>query len=128
MRKHSALLAQGILAIASVSLLTGCSEKEISFQADVMPIIKANCAECHINPQGEGIQASGLDLSGYVPLMKGTKFGPIVKPGDAVSSTLNILVEGKADPSIAMPHDKSPLTKKDQKTLRDWVTQGAKNN
>ncbi len=128
MRKYSVLLAQGILAVASVSLLTGCGEREVGYQADVMPIIKANCAECHINPMGEGIQASGLDLSDYDTLMKGTKHGPIVSPGQAINSTLNRLVEGKADPSIAMPHHKEPLSEKDQKTIRAWVNQGAKNN
>jgi hypothetical protein len=60
--------------------------------------------------------------------MKGGKFGPFVIPGDPLTSTLNMLVEGRADPSIRMPHGRGTLTDREIETLRDWVQQGAKNN
>ena len=64
----------------------------------------------------------------YEVLMKGTKYGPVVIPGDPLSSTLTMLVEGRADPSIRMPHGDEPLPAAEQKVLRDWVAQGARDN
>jgi hypothetical protein len=64
----------------------------------------------------------------YQALMKGGKFGPLVKPGDALTSTLNILVEGRAHSSIRMPHGREKLPDKDIDTLKAWVNEGAKNN
>ena len=72
--------------------------------------------------------ASGLDMSGYDALMKGTRYGSIVKPGDSLSSVLIMLVEGRANPAIKMPHGKAELPKDKIAILRAWVDQGAKNN
>lgn len=117
------------VAIAG-SVLVSCSSssKEVSFKADVRPILETRCSECHTPPNGAGFQKTQLDLSSYEGLMKGTKHGPIVVAHSAVSSTLNRLVEGKADPSIKMPHGKSDLPEAEKATLRNWVDQGAKNN
>jgi hypothetical protein len=38
------------------------------------------------------------------------------------------MVEGRADPSIRMPHHQRPLLKQQIEIMRDWVSQGAKNN
>ena len=40
-----------------------------------------------------------------------------------------MLVEGRADPSLKMPHgDAKPLEPTEIATIRQWVEQGAKNN
>lgn len=113
-------------------ILSGCGgEAEppvVGFTADVMPILRQHCHECHL-PGGEGEKASGLNMADYAGLMKGTKYGPIIKPGDSVSSTLVILVEGKADPSINMPHgSRPPLSKDEVEKIRRWIDAGANNN
>lgn len=115
------------LGLAALSLGACTSEPEISFRSDVMPIIKENCQECHV-AGAPGTTASGLNLESYAGLMKGTRHGPIVIAGDSLVSALNMLVEGRADPSIRMPHGKGPLSDEDIKTLKDWVDQGAQNN
>ena len=109
--------------------LFGCGgEPAVSYSKDVQPIIAANCTECHTG-DGAGIQKSGLDMSSYEGLMKGTKFGRVIEPGDSLSSTLILLVQGKADPSINMPHgSKGALDAAQIETLVTWVDQGAKNN
>ena len=104
------------------------SHVQISFNNHLVPIFNQHCLECHV-PGGAGTIKSGLDLSTYKGLMKGTTFGPIVKAGDSLSSTLNILVEGRADKSINMPHgDRPPLSENEIQKIRQWVNQGAKNN
>jgi hypothetical protein len=111
-------------------MLAGCSsEPQISFKQDIAPILKDNCLECHTT-EGKGFLASGLNMESYDSLMKGTKHGPIIKPGNGISSTLVLLVSGKADPSIKMPHgpDKQELSVEQIDKLKGWIDQGAKNN
>jgi hypothetical protein len=108
-------------------VLAACGQKEISFKADVQPILKQYCLECHA-AGGQGQEKSGLLMSTYESLMKGTRFGAVVKPGDSLTSAMIMLVEGRADSSIKMPHDKAPLPKEKIDLLKKWVEQGAKNN
>ncbi len=117
---RAALLSAGLV-------LTACSPKNVSYSKDIQPILGKNCSECHV-PGKPGFDASGLDTSSYASLMKGGKFGSLVKPGDAFTSALNMLVEGRAHPSIRMPHGKEKLPAADIETLKNWVNQGAKND
>ena len=119
----------GIAVAIAALLLTACSASlsNVSYNKDVQPILTRNCSECH-SPGKPGFEASGLDTTGYASLMKGGKFGALVRPGDALSSALNMLVEGRAHSSIKMPHGKEKLANKDIETLKVWVNEGAKNN
>ena len=111
--------------------LTACGNEKpatMSYVQDIQPILQEHCIECH-HQTGSGFLASGLDMSSYQNLMKGTKFGPVIKAGDSISSTLVILVEGRADPSLKMPHGgRAPLTLEQTKKLRLWIDQGARQN
>ena len=93
------------LAIAVFS--AGCSQ-DVSYQKDVSPILQENCLSCH-DGTGEGAQASGFNVTSYDALMKGTKFGEVVVPGDSLSSSLYRLIDHQADPRIQMPphHDQT---------------------
>ena len=103
-------------------------EPAVSFSQDVQPIINQHCVACH-EAGGQGEAASGLNLTSYEDVMKGTNAGPMVIAGDVEGSNLIVLIEGRADPSISMPHgDNEPVAKKDIQTLRTWIGQGAKNN
>lgn len=96
-----------------------------SFAEDVYPIIQIRCLACHV-PGGAGYETSGLDLRTYESLMKGTKFGPMVVPGNVIESNLLTMVDGRAD--LHMPLNKKLLTKCERLAFRRWVQQGAKNN
>jgi uncharacterized membrane protein len=117
------------LALAAVAALSGCERnKAVSYSQDVAPILDKHCTACHV-PGQPGFVVSGFELGSYDSLMKGTQFGPVVLPGDALTSVLVMLIEGRADPSLKMPHgDASPLTQEEILTIRRWVEQGAKNN
>lgn len=133
-----------IAVCATLAVLgAGCAKKEVSFKRDVHPILQKNCLSCH-SPGGEGYAASGFSVATYETVMKGTKFGPVVVPRSSISSTVMILLQHKADPSINMPKSKTqPLLEhekflKDWKTpmlpadqiqlIADWIDQGANNN
>lgn len=112
------------LAIATPAL---AKEEPVSFADDVKPILDQRCAMCH-TPGSEGTEKSGLNLTSYDALMKGTKHGTMIVAGDPVMSNLMRLIDGKADKSLQMPHGKKKLSSCDRETIRKWIKQGAKNN
>jgi hypothetical protein len=120
-------VSRGSFAAVAVLAVAACAPSGVSYNKDVQPIFAKNCSECHA-PGQKGFEASGLDTTSYQSLMKGGKFGQLVKPGDALSSSLNMLVEGRAHPSIQMPHGRAKLPDKDIEMLKVWVNEGAKNN
>jgi len=120
-----------LLALTGAFILAGCSNEtsvpEVSFSKDVVPILQKHCLECH-EQDGKGYKKAGLLMTSHADLMKGTKFGPVVVPGDADSSVLNQVIEGRVDKSIRMPHGGAKLPEAEIATLRNWVEQGAQNN
>jgi|APFre7841882590_1041340.scaffolds.fasta_scaffold181424_1 uncharacterized membrane protein len=119
-----------LVASGALLLTVGCQRapSEVSYAKDVAPILETRCKSCHV-PGQPGYVASGFDLQGYDSLMKGTRYGPVVLPGEPLTSALVMLIEGRADPSIKMPHaGAQPLTAEQIATIRRWVEQGAKNN
>ena len=103
------------------------SQSKKSFREDIVPIFKGRCESCH-QPGGEGVQKSGLDLTSYAGVMKGTKFGPMVIPGDPESSNLMLLLDWRASPQLRMPHGKKQLSSCDRNDIRAWIREGAKDN
>jgi len=118
-----------LLACALIAGLAGCSgNAQVSFSRDVKPILEANCLVCH-KQGGAGYEASGFSMETYESLLKGTRFGPMIVPGDSAASNMIVLMEGRADPSISMPHGRAePLSKADIDIIRHWIDQGAKKN
>lgn len=128
-KKPAAVMA-ALCIVAGLSVAfagKASAAEEVSYRLDVQPILQSRCVSCH-QGEGEGLKASGLDLSSYEGLMKGTKHGSIIVPGEPLVSNLNVLIEGRASASLRMPHNQRPLLKAQQEILRDWVKQGAKNN
>ena len=119
-------LAGALTALVGLAGMASAAE-EVSFSLDVQPILESRCTQCHA-PGGTGYQQSGLDLTSYEGLMKGTKYGPIVVPGEPFTSNLNVLLEGRASSELRMPHNQRPLLRLQQQIIADWVKQGAQNN
>lgn len=99
----------------------------VSFADDVLPLLKFRCSSCH-QAGGEGYEKSGLDLTSYQGVMKGTKFGPMVIPGDPESSNLMRLLDWRASAELRMPHGKKQLSVCDRDLVRTWIFDGAKDN
>jgi len=125
---HTWLRAPVAFALTAFVLLASGTTRAApaaSFSEDVFPIIQIRCMECH-KPDGEGYEKSGLDLSNYEGLMKGTKHGPMVIPGDPVRSNFMVMIDGRA--KIRMPHGKRKLSSCEIREIRRWIKQGAKDN
>lgn len=99
----------------------------VSFSEDVLPLLKFKCAACHL-PGGEGYDKSGFDVSSYDTVMKGTKFGAMVVPGDAETSNLMRLLDWRVSRDIQMPHGKKQMSTCDRDLVRTWIFEGAKDN
>ena len=132
----NAKLLFSIVLIGLSLQIAACGRSEVSFSADVQPILEVACLECH-NSTGEGIAASGFSVVDYAAVMKGTELGPAVIPGSSMSSTLYRVIAGKTDPEIRMPphHDESlaegrgmALGDEQIEIIGVWIDQGAKNN
>jgi hypothetical protein len=53
----------------------------------------------------------------------------MILAGDSAGSNMLVLMEGRADPSISMPHGKMEgATGKELETIRLWIDQGARDN
>lgn len=92
---------------------------EVSFLADILPIMENSCVSCHGGKRTE----KGLDLSSYAALMNGSEKGAVVIAGDADNSALAALVaNGK------MPKRGSKLTPEQIALIIAWINAGAPNN
>jgi hypothetical protein len=126
---HARAVGRGVLlwAVMLIGISSCTQEPQVSYRTQIEPILQEHCKECH-SLNGEGYKKSGFSVESYEQLMKGTKFGAVIIPGAAVTSTLYILITGKADPSISMPHGRKPISDHDIKLIKTWIDQGAKNN
>jgi len=127
-----AAAAATVVSVGGVGLFPdahqACAQQQkMSFADDVLPIFRGRCTSCH-QPGGPGYQQSGLDLTSYAGVMKGTKHGPMVIPVDAESSNLMWLLDWRASPELRMPHGKKKLSTCDRDAIRAWIFEGAKNN
>ncbi len=119
-----------ILALVSCSALASPAQVggDISYRDDVFPILHDYCLGCH-QPGGTGYEKSGLDMSTFQSLMKGSKFGSVIKPGDSFTSIIIQVIEGRVHESVKMPLGMSSGLARDKiEILKQWVDQGAKDN
>jgi hypothetical protein len=120
------LVFSGSLLLASLSFAQTTQQE--SYRTTVSPIIHDYCLSCH-QPGGLGYKKNKLDMRTYKSLMKGTKFGAVIKPGDSFTSAFIMAIEGRVHASIKMPYGvEGGLAKDKIGVLKRWVEQGAKNN
>jgi hypothetical protein len=119
----------GVFACAfSMSVFAATGVREVSFKNDVQPVLNDYCVSCH-TPGGKGYDTNSLDLRTYQGVMKGTKFGSVIKPHDSFTSILVQAIEGRVHASIKMPYGMSGGLASDKISLiKKWVDQGAKDN
>jgi len=92
---------------------------EVSFAADVLPILKDSCTRCH----GGSRQNGGLQLDSYAALIAGGSHGAVVVPNDAANSLLvELITSGK------MPRNAASLPAEQITLITNWVNAGALDN
>lgn len=128
------LWAGAVVALVMISVFDGAvtssevrAAEKTSFANDVFPIFQGRCVSCH-QPGGAGYEKNGLDLSTYEGVIKGTRLGKMVIPGDPETSNLMWLLDWRASPELRMPHGRKKLSICDRDAIRAWIREGAHNN
>ncbi len=128
--KHNFLTMAAIFLVAilvGAAFPNNAQAERPSFKGEIIPILDKHCSECHTKG-GAGQQSSGLDLTSYEGVMKGTSHGAVVVPGDAFLSNIMVLIEGRAGPELKMPHGRKDLTRWEKTLIRRWINRGAQDN
>lgn len=92
-----------------------------SYPRDVQPIFDQYCVRCH----GANVAENGLRMDSFEGVMKGTQYGPVVKPGSPGASTLVYVIQGIAADKIRMPHQEPRLTFNRIQNIIYWIEAGA---
>jgi mono/diheme cytochrome c family protein len=90
-------------------------EKSPDFAHDVVPILKAKCAQCHTN----GTYKGGVSFDTREELLK----AKVAVPGKAAASEIVKRVTSK-DAETRMPPKGNPLTEKEIAVLAKWIDAG----
>lgn len=95
--------------------------KQLTFEADIKPIVAARCQKCHVD------EAKGKYSMGTLEnALKGGKWGSDIVPGDAEKSRLYLLVADKDKSHKIMPPKGDRLTPEQIATIKVWINGGAK--
>ena len=97
-------------------------EKPLTYDDDVLPILRANCIGCHNNDK----QSGGLNMVQFAALMQGGGSGEVVSAGDGEYSYLYMLAAHEAEPK--MPPNGAKMAAADLATLKKWIDTGAREN
>ena len=92
---------------------------EIDFSHEVVPILKAHCAECHTGDKKKG----GFSMNTRADLMEGSENGKVLVEGKAADSLLIQLITD-ADKDEQMPPKGDRLTTVEVEILKRWIDAG----
>ncbi len=108
-----------LACISFVSSAQLASAQSVSFQEQVLPILKNKCGECH----GDENPEVRLTVINYEELMEGSEFGIVISPGDPSSSyMIELIALGE------MPQDGEPVTNEELSLIEVWIEEGALDN
>lgn len=92
----------------------------VSFEAEVAPILKANCLRCH----GPDQSSANLRLDMFSCIVQGGRSGVPVVPGQPQRSGLALRLVAEND-QLRMPRGAARLPDADIRTIVRWIEQGA---
>jgi hypothetical protein len=104
--------------IVAVKLKPG----EVSFAADVAPVLVAQCVGCHDAMQPE----ANLSMVSLERLLRGGRGGSPIVSGKGADSLLIKKIKGAGIEGQRMPLGKPPLADDVIATIQKWIDQGAK--
>jgi len=116
----SVLLLSSALTSTGLALQDSAAEP-VSFQRQVLPILREHCQGCHQPAKAKG----ELDLTSFAALAVGGGEGSAIIPGDPDGSLLLEMVTPFDDLPPDMPEDRPPLSADTIEILRRWVAEGA---
>lgn len=103
----------------SVAVIPPPSRRKISYEKDIQPILKENCAKCHDDGKSKG----DYRIDDRELFIKGGKTGAAAVPGDSHASYVVKLISG-VEPKKIMPSKGRRLTDEEVGVIRAWIDQG----
>ncbi len=79
------------------------SKGGLTYETDIKPMMDASCVRCH----GQERPKAGLRLDSLEGVLKGSKDGKVLKPGNGKESLL-VIAAAQIDPDTAMPPKRGP--------------------
>ena len=121
----SATAVSETAVLASVSpapvVLSAGGKSPVDFTMQIVPILTANCYECH----GNGKHKGGVHLDDWKWMTTERKGEWAVKPGDPAASLLVTNIELPESDDSAMPPTGNRVSSADIALIREWIVQGA---
>jgi len=110
-----------------LSKLPAASDKKgVTYDADIAPILKASCTNCHAG----ATPRAGLDVTSKDALLKGGRKGKDIVAGHSDQSLVVLyagdIIAKEEMPPIAARTAHPALTKDQLALVRAWIDQGAK--
>ena len=105
------------LADDEVQSRQGSAVGDVSYEADIRPLLQAKCVSCH----GEKTRKADLNLTTAAAAARGGESGPGIVPGDPDKSLLYEKIHGGEMP----PDDKDRLSEIEIKLIERWILNGA---
>lgn len=108
--------------IASSLSSAASAQETVSFQRDVLPLLRARCQGCHqpARPKGDIVLVTHGDL-----LERPLDETALLVPGKPEESVLIDVITPFGDTPPEMPEDADPLTDDQVELLRSWIREGA---
>ena len=99
------------------------AKKRVSFEKDLMPILKEKCIKCH----GEEKQKSKYRCDSYDAFMKpGSSDEKVLIAGNSAKGTFIHYIARLVEDMEMPPKEKDALSKEEIGLFRAWVDQGAR--
>lgn len=113
--------------------LTNPAPSEVSFSSDIQPILNLNCVGCHVAGGAAGSYLILTSADSYLNLVnqssKQNSFWKLVIPFKPDSSLLYLKISSSNPPvGNRMPSGGSALNASSIVAIKNWISNGAKNN
>jgi len=131
---HQILLgSSATLALAlslSVSPLPAAEGTKVNFEAQILPIFKDRCFECHqkefTDDTGRVKRPKGkFRMDSAEMILKGGSEGDDLTPGDPEKSSIYTFTTLPEDDDMAMPPKGDRLTDEQKELIKKWIAEGA---
>ncbi len=120
MVRHRVLIL--LSSLCSLCLCGESSAAKVTFDDNVLPILRDKCIGCH-NPDKK---RGGVVLNNYTKVMEGGSSGALVKPGDPDNSALFQAMAHLREPY--MPPSSPMIPAESVAMVRQWILDGALEN
>lgn len=124
--KLTRLSSAFVLIMASQAVFaTDDTSAKVSFHKQVKPILQARCQGCHQPAKAQG----DFQMTDFAQLLAGGESEEqAIVPGDPDASNLIAQIISDADGEAAMPPNGKPLSAIEVDLIRNWISQGAKDD